>query len=194
MTHELMNPALALLAGIAIAAACGLRAFLPLLVLGVAARFGGLPLPVGSRWLGSDLALIALGGATIIEIVGDKVPVVDHALDVIASVVRPVAATIASYGLLAGWQTPWSQIAAVMLGGTALAVHMVKAKTRVGATALSFGVANPWLSVLEDGLAMMFIVIAILAPLLVLVALALLALAARRAWRHRRGRRVTVPG
>ncbi len=164
--------ALALLAGIAISAACGLRAFLPLLALGIGARWFGIELQPALRWLSGDAALIALGTAALIEIAGDKIPVVDHALDAVATVVRPATGAIAAYGVLVHWPTPWAQILALLLGGTALALHAVKAKTRLGSSVLSLGLANPVLSVAEDVTAVSLIAIAILAP--VLVALLLL--------------------
>jgi hypothetical protein len=91
---------LALAAGVAIAAASGLRAFLPLLGVGLAGRFLHLPLNEGTRWLTSDVALFALAVAAVIEIAGDKIPVVDHALDVIGTFIRPAAAAVAAYAML----------------------------------------------------------------------------------------------
>lgn len=157
---------IALCAGLAVAAAAGLRAFLPLLAVGLAARFGGLPLEPGMRWLGSDPALIALGTAAVLEIAGDKIPIVDHALDAVATVVRPLAAALASYGLLAHWPTPWAQILALLLSGTALAVHALKAKTRIGSTLLTAGFANPWLSIAEDVSAVALLALALVVPVL----------------------------
>src|SRR5262245_6965391 len=166
MSSDALSLTLALLAGIAIAAATGLRAFLPLLALGLAGRLFGFPLASGLQWLEGDLALITLGVATVIEITGDKIPVVDHALDAVATFVRPVTAALAAYGVLAQWPTPWAQVFALMLGGTALALHAAKAKTRVGSSLLTFGIANPFLSVAEDVASTGLILIAFLAPIL----------------------------
>src|SRR5689334_1935298 len=141
---------LALVSGIAIAAACGLRAFLPLLLLGLAARFGLIHLRPGAEWMAGDTALWALGIAAVLEVVSDKVPVVDHALDAIGTLLRPAAAWLGSFAVLAGWGSPWAQIAALVLGAGALAVHGLKAKTRLGSTVATAGHANPLLSVLED--------------------------------------------
>ena len=109
----------------------------------------------------------------MVEIAGDKIPAVDHALDVVATFVRPVTAAIATYGLLVHWPTPWAQILAVLLGGSALALHAVKAKTRVGSSLLSFGLANPLLSVVEDIVSAGLVFIAFLAPLLMALVLLL---------------------
>jgi hypothetical protein len=51
MSADIVPMILALLAGIAVSAACGLRAFLPLLVLGLGSRYVGLELHPGLAWL-----------------------------------------------------------------------------------------------------------------------------------------------
>src|SRR5262245_28953321 len=173
MSAHVTTLILALLAGVGLAAAAGLRAFLPLLVLGLAARFAGLDLQPQLRWLASDPALIGLATATVLEIAADKIPIVDHALDVLATFIRPAAAALASYGVLVQFPTPWAQIVALVLGAGAFAIHAAKAKLRIGSTALSGGIANPWLSFVEDGLSILLLVVAFLAPLLVIVLIVL---------------------
>jgi hypothetical protein len=171
---------LAPLAGIALAAACGLRAFLPLFVVGLAARLGVITLHGGSRWMAGDLALIALGVATVVEILGDKVPVVDHVLDAIGTVVRPIAAWVGAYAVLSAWPTPWGQLAAVGLGTVAVGVHVLKAKLRIGSTAVTAGAANPVLSIGEDLSALATSVLAIVAPILIALILVLFAIVLAR--------------
>jgi hypothetical protein len=173
---------LGLFAGIGVAAACGLRAFLPLLFIGIGARIGLIELHSGSEWLASDPALLCFGAATVFEIAADKIPVVDHVLDVIGTVLRPAAAGLGAYALLVNWPTPWAQIMALLLGGGALALHAVKAKLRLGSSAVTLGHANPLLSVAEDATAATLLIAAILAPLIafLLVVLLFVALARRR--------------
>ena len=161
---------LALGSGVGLAAACGLRAFLPLLALGLAGRFHIVPLRPGAEWLTSDPALIALTTATLVEIAGDKIPAVDHALDVAGTVVRPAAAWLAAFAVLAHWPSPWAQLAALALGTAALAVHLGKAKVRLGSTALTLGAANPAVSLFEDAVAFGVVVTALLVPLAALLA------------------------
>jgi uncharacterized membrane protein len=159
---------LALASGIVIAATCGLRAFLPLLALGVATRVNLMPLAPSLHWLSSDLALIALGVATVAEVAGDKIPILDHALDAIGTVVRPAAGAFGSFIVLQGWPEPWGALIALMLGGLALGVQGAKAKARVGSTVLSLGHANPLLSLVEDVIALAGTVLAIVLPALAL--------------------------
>jgi hypothetical protein len=159
---------LALAAGVGIAAACGLRAFLPLLVLGLAGRFAHLPLDSHVQWLTSNVAIIALGVATVLELAGDKIPAVDHALDVIGVAVRPAAAWLGAYALLVHWPEPWGAIVAVFLGGGALALHALRAKLRLGSTFLTAGTMNPFISLGEDVMTLVLTALALLAPFVVL--------------------------
>lgn len=176
----------ALLAGVGVAAAAGLRAFLPLFGIGLAARLGVITLKPGGEWLAGDLALVCLGTAAVVEILGDKIPVLDHALDALGAVIRPMAAAFGAYAVLIHWPTPWAQIAALILGGAAFGMNVVKAKVRLGSSVATLGHANPLISTAEDATATALILAAVFAPLL---ALLLVLVAMGVAGAVRRGRR-----
>jgi hypothetical protein len=180
------NLLLALATGVGLAAAAGLRAFLPVLAVGLAARFGLLELRPGLEWLAGAPALWALGTATVLELAADKVPVLDHALDALGTVLRPAAAALGAFAVLQGWGTPWAQLFALAMGAGALAVHGAKAHVRVGSSAVTLGAANPVLSVLEDVASFLLVALAVLVPLLAVAFVVLLALALARAFRRRR--------
>jgi hypothetical protein len=179
-----------LLAAVALAAATGLRAFLPLLVLSVAARLGVVTLHENVRFLESDVALVALAVATLLELAADKIPVVDHLLDAAATFVRPAAAFVAGLALLADLPDSLSVALALVLAVIALGTHLERAKTRAGSTVLTGGLANPLLSTLEDFLAAALSVLAVLAPLLAALLVVGTALLVRRLWKRRRRRAV----
>jgi len=63
-----MTPIVSIAAGLGLAAASGFRAFVPLLLMSLAARGGLLTLTPGMEWVASDAALLALATATIAEI------------------------------------------------------------------------------------------------------------------------------
>lgn len=176
--HDWFDPGtlLAVAAGVAIAAACGLRAFLPLLALGIAARAGLIQLDPRATWLGGNYALVALSVATVLEIVGDKIPIVDHALDSLGTLVRPAAAWLGASALFHAWPSPWGQLLALIPAALALGVHAMKAKTRLGTTAITLGHGNPFVSTLEDFLALVMTLLAILAPILAVIAIAVFAI------------------
>jgi hypothetical protein len=133
------------------------------------------------RWLSSDPALIALGVATVVEIAGDKIPVVDHALDVIGLALRPAAAWLATYSLLVHWPAPWGQLVALLPALMALGIQGAKAKVRLGSTALTLGTGNPVVSLVEDLLSLAMSAVALIVPWLALaLLLVVLAVLARR--------------
>jgi len=166
---------LAAMAGISIAAACGLRAFLPLLALAGGARLGLVHLSPSMSWISGDAVIYALTIATILELLGDKIPALDHALDVLSTFIRPAAAAFAAWAGIGGLHPVLGMTAALVMGAGALGVHALKAKTRVGSSVLTLGAANPFLSFLEDAVTVTISAIALLAPILgaILVALGL---------------------
>lgn len=168
-------PAIAL--AIALAATAGLRAWLPLLVVGSLGRLGWLDLGAHFQFLGSNQALILFGLATVIEIAGDKFPAIDHALDAIHTVLRPASGSVLAASALAFVDDPLTALAAgIAIGApTALLPHAAKATLRGVATALTGGLASPFLSLLEDILTVVLLVLAVLVPILTAVLLALFA-------------------
>lgn len=170
-------------AGTAIAAACGLRAFLPLLALALGVRAGLLRVQDGAEWIASTPVILTLLWATTIEIAADKVPALDHLLDVIAAGLRPLAAALAAWCTFAGVHPAAGVVAALVLGTGAMGVHVAKAKVRLGSSMLTLGTANPILSLGEDALAIGLSAMAVLAPVAALFAVVLVVWALRRVFR-----------
>ena len=170
-------------AGTAIAAACGLRAFLPLLALGVGVHFGFLHVDNHAKWIGSTSAIITLLWATVLELAADKIPALDHLLDVVALGLRPVAAAIAAWCTFSGVHPALAVAAMMLLSAGAMSVHVAKAKLRLGSSMLTMGAANPVISFMEDAFAAGLSAMAVLAPLAALVAVAMFTWALHRAFR-----------
>lgn len=183
------------LMGVSLAACAGLRAFMPLFVVGMLARMGRLPLGQDFQFLSTDAALIVFGIATVVEMVGDKFPAVDHGLDALGTFVKPVAAT----AVFASVMTELSPLQATLLGlmaagGTATVMHVKKSSVRLVSSAGTLGMANPLLSTLEDLLCGVGIALSILVPLLaVLGGLLLLVAGSWLARRVKRALRRSVP-
>jgi hypothetical protein len=179
-------PALAL--AIALAASAGLRAWLPLLLAGALARLGVLDLGPSFQFLASTKALVLFGVATAIEIVGDKIPAVDHALDVIGTPLRPAAGAILAASVLGTVTDPLTSVVLGTAVGapSALMPHAVKSAVRAASTTVTGGIANPLLSFVEDAISLVTFILAVLVPLLVVALLgATLYLASRFIRRHR---------
>jgi hypothetical protein len=171
---------LQLLTGTGLAFAAGLNAYIPLLVLGLASRFFDfVQLPPGWTWLSNEWVLLIIAVLLVIEIVADKIPVVDNVNDVIQTVVRPASGgivfgsgTSAQTALVDDPATFFSsnQWVPIAIGvGIALAVHLVKALSRPVLHAMTFGLAGPAVSAGEDAGALALSISALLLPLLVIV-------------------------
>jgi len=183
------------LLGLGLASATGLRTFLPLLALALAAKFElfGVRLNEQMDWLVSIPAIAALGVATLVEFVGDKIPAVDHALDSLGFVARPVAGAVAAGSVFWGVDPLVAAVAGVVVGApTALAFNTAKAGGRAASTATTAGLGNPILSLLEDILSLVTVALALLAPLLVPVLLVVMLLVVIRLTRRFR-RRAPAP-
>ncbi len=189
---------LAVLLGLGLSASTGLNTFLPLLLLSAAARFHIAGIELGHRfdWLSSDVAIIVLIVASIVEIIADKVPAVDHFLDTIGTFIRPLAATVATASVLTGADVNPTVAAVVglMIGApTSLGFHTLKAGTRVASSAATLGCANPVLSLIEDVISLSLTLVAIFVPLAVPIALALLVWLLWLVAKRIRRREVTSP-
>lgn len=188
-----------LLTGLGLASAAGLNAYIPLLAMGLLARFTDLVnLPPGWAWLENGWVMVIVAVLLTIEVVADKIPALDSVNDAIQTVVRPTAG-----GIVFGAGTA-SQTAAVTDPGAfvtsgqwipiaigvvvALVMHLTKTAVRPVANVATAGFAAPVLSTVEDATSVGLVFAAILLPVLVLVVLVLIAWAAFALWRRRRRR------
>jgi hypothetical protein len=177
--------------GLGLAAATGLKTFLPLLMLALTARLGlfGIELSEGFAWLGSTAALTTLAIATAAEIAADKIPIVDNALSLFGTVVRPAAGWLAAAAAFGAADPLPAAIAGLIIGApTALAFNAAQGGTRAVSTVATGGLGNPMVSVVEDALAFFLALVALAAPLLIPLALVAILWAAlklaQRAWRR----------
>ncbi len=179
-----MTLVLAALTGLALAACAGLRVFLPLFAAGAAARFFDWPLASNVAWLAGDAALVTFGVASAVEIAADKIPALDHALDIAQTFLAPAAGAIVAMSALSDLP-PSTALALGIVTGAPIAggVHLLAAATRVKSSILTLGAGNPVLSVIEDVLAGLGVVLAFAVPAVVVIGIVLVALGIRR-WRR----------
>ncbi len=174
------------LTGTGLAISAGLNAYIPLLALGLAGRFlDGVDLPAGWAWLESPWALGILGVLLVIELVADKIPIVDTINDWLQTIVRPTAGGIAFASGSTTSTTVVTDPAAFfssnqwvpMVIGVVLAliVHITKAASRPVINAATVGLATPVVSAVEDAGSVTVSVLALLAPLVILVVVPLVA-------------------
>lgn len=178
--------------GLGLAAPAGLNAYIPLLTVGLLARFTDLiTLEAPYDLLASDAGLITLGLLLLIELFADAIPGLDHLNDLVQTVVRPAAGglmMLATDGAVADMHPALAAVIGLLLAG---GVHTLKATGRPLVTATTGGLGNPLVSTLENVIAVGMSIVAILAPLAILVVfLIVLAVALRWFWRRLRLRPV----
>jgi len=137
--------------GLALAASAGLRAFVPLFTVSVLGWTGVIELGDTMAWLGAPAATLSLAVAVLVEILADKIPVVDHFTDIIGTVIRPLAGALVGTTLIVGADPLLAAVAGIAAGGAVAGMaHATKASLRVGSTGSTGGLANPVVSVVED--------------------------------------------
>lgn len=176
----------------------GLNAYIPLLVIALVDRLtnGVMDLQGPWAWLSSWWTIGVLVLLLVVEILVDKVPAADTVNNVIQTFIRPAAGAIlfAASTQAIGVHPVVAAICGVILAG---GVHVAKSGSRPVLSALTSGVASPVVSTIEDVLATVTSIIAVIFPYLVLAFLLLLALlivliVVRRRRRARERVRITV--
>jgi len=178
------------LAAFGLAAATGLNAYLPLLIVGLLARFTDL-VTLSSPWntLENPWVLGVIGLLLIIETVVDKIPVADTVNDAVQTVVRPAAGAIlfaSSTNVISDMSPVLAMICGLLM---AFGVHAAKSTARPVVTASTAGIGNPVISVAEDVASGTTTLLALLLPVVAaVIALLIAALILRFVVRRRRRR------
>lgn len=175
--------------GIGLAAACGLRVFLPLVALALGTKLGIVSPGAGWEWIGSTAAVVGLSVAAAVEIAGYSIPWVDHALDALATPMAVVAgafAALATMGVVSDLPPMVSHGAALLTGGAAAgAVQATSVAARAASTMTTGGVLNPLVSMVENALGAVLSFLAVVLPVLAGLALLAVALVLVRRWTRR---------
>jgi len=148
----------------------GLNAYIPLLVVALAARFPiddpflklSSPYDLLSSWWVISILVILL----VIEILVDKIPAVDSINDVIQTFVRPAAGAIlfaGSTSVISDMNPILAIIAGVLVAG---GVHATKTVARPVVTATTAGTGNWAVSIIEDITAFIMSLLALVLPVL----------------------------
>ncbi|WP_419212126.1 DUF4126 domain-containing protein [Maribacter sp. X9] len=158
---------LSIFLGIGLAASVGFRVFLPLFALSLASYFGLWDLNENWQWIGSLVAVLTLGIATLMEVCAYFIPWLDNLLDTIAVPLAAIAGTAVMVSTVANLDpvVTWS-LAIIAGGGTATAIKGAGATGRLASTATTGGLANPLLATVETGTATVVTIVSIFAPIL----------------------------
>ncbi len=199
--------------------ASGINAYLPLLSLAVSARWLHLyKVNPNFALITSNWCIIALVILTIVDFVADKIPVIDHTWDATHTFIRPLAGALVAAASSSQVTIPigTSSISSHLLGAVSIATgnihivgigllviallggilafmsHATKATTRLISTFSTAGLLNVVLSIGEDILVVIAILLSLFVPaiMLILVVLFLLIFGPLifRAWSRRWGK------
>lgn len=154
-----------------LSASAGLNAYLPLLVVALAARYTNL-IKLNEPWdvMTSWWVIGALTIMLLVEMTVDKIPAVDTLNDIVQTFGRPVAGAVlfaASSGVVGELHPAAAFVAGLLLAGS---VHTVKSVARPAVTATTGGTGNWLVSIVEDVLALISAILAILVPILIVLA------------------------
>ena len=180
-------------AAFGLAGSAGLNAYIPLLMVALAARFPLdnplIKLQAPYDLLGSWWAIGLIAVLLVVEIVADKIPAVDTVNDGIQTFIRPAAGAI----LFAGSANVITDVHPILALGAGLlvagGVHATKTAARPVVTVSTAGVGNPIVSTLEDITAFVVSLLAILLPIiaaLLLFTLLVFAFIIVGRWRRRK--------
>src|SRR5512138_1912705 len=151
-----------------LSASAGLNAYIPLLLVGLLARYTDL-IHLNAPWdtLSNPWIVLMLCILVIIEMLADKLPVVNHLNDLIQTLIRPAAGAIAfaaSANVVTNVSPVLALAAGLLVAGT---VHVAKAGViRPTVTATTGGVGNVPVSIAEDVVSTVLSILAIVLPIL----------------------------
>ncbi len=168
------------LTGTGLATAAGLNAYIPLLVIGLTARYTDwINLPSSWAWLSNGWVVLILIVLLAVEFIADKIPAVDTVNDFLQTLVRPTAGGMA-FAAGSGSETVtvsdpadlftqklWVPIVIGLL--IALTVHGAKATARPVVNVATAGIGAPLVSTAEDITSTGLSFVAILIPILVIL-------------------------
>jgi hypothetical protein len=145
----------------------GINLYASVATLGLLGRFANLKLPgeleVLTSWWVIGIALFLF----VVEFIADKIPIVDSTWDVIHTFIRIPAGAVLAATAFGDFDKSVQVIAFLLGGGLALSSHGTKAATRAVINASPEPVSNIVVSVAEDVLVVVSILLAVFLPVVV---------------------------
>lgn len=163
--------------GLALAACCGFRVFIPLLAVCIASLTHFIHLAAGFSWIGSWTALICFSVASAGEIAAYYIPFVDNLLDTIATPLAIVAGALISTSVIPA-SDPMMRWGLGLIGGGGSAA-IIQAGTgvlRLFSSKATLGAGNHVVSSGENITAIGGSIVSLLLPVIAAVILLLLIL------------------
>lgn len=153
-----------IIAALGLAWASGLNLYAGLATIGILGATGQMTLPPDLEVLAHPAVLAAAIFMYVAEFVADKVPGIDTTWDTIHTFIRIPAGAVLALGAV-GELDPAIQVAALIIGGTVAATsHAFKAGSRVIINTSPEPFSNWGASLVEDGLVIGGVTLAVLQP------------------------------
>lgn len=150
----------------------GISLYASVATLGLLSRFAHLELPGELQVLTSWWVIGVAVTLYVVEFVADKIPVVDSAWDVIHTFIRIPAGAVLAATAFGDFDKTVQVIAFLLGGGLALSSHGTKAATRAIVNTSPEPVSNIVVSLTEDVIAIVSILLAVFLPVLLFLVVA----------------------
>lgn len=174
-----------LLSSLGLSSAAGLNAYIPLVLVGLMQHFGLVHLAQPFDLLGNLWLLLGITVVGALDFVGDKIPGIDSAIHTFGGILNAAAGAVlfASNTHLIGHVDPnVSLLIGFLTAGTVQAGRTV---IRPASTVTTGGLANPAISLAEDGASATLSVLAVFAPIVAALMLLPLGYGGYRLWQYR---------
>jgi len=150
----------------------GISLYASVATLGLLSRFAHLELPGELNVLTSWWVIGVAVTLYVVEFVADKIPVVDSVWDVIHTFIRIPAGAVLAATAFGDFDRTVQVIAFLLGGGLALSSHGTKAATRAIVNTSPEPVSNVVVSLTEDVIAIVSILLAVFLPVLLFLVVA----------------------
>jgi hypothetical protein len=164
-TNHLDMPSLLALAA-ALGWASGFRLYAVVFIVGLAGWVGWIPLPEGLQVLQHPALLATSGALLFVEFFADKIPGLDSLWDMVNSVIRIPAGAALAAGALGADSGTMAIVGALLGGSLAATAQAAKTTTRAAINTSPEPFSNVAMSLVEDGLVIGIVWLAMNEPLI----------------------------
>jgi hypothetical protein len=154
--------------GLGLSSAAGFNAYLPMLAVGLLAKYTKfIHLGPSFDLLTNPIVLLVLAILALADLIGDKIPAVDHFLHTVGLVVHPIIGAILAVSTTQGSHVNPILMAVcglIMAGG----IHGIRTVVRPATNAATMGTSAPLVSMAEDAASVTLTALAIWFPIIAL--------------------------
>jgi hypothetical protein len=154
----------------------GIRLYAAVATLGLLGRFAGLHLPGELDVLTNWWIIGIASGLFVVEFFADKIPYLDSSWDVVQTFIRIPAGAVLAAAAFGDFNRGVQVVALLVGGGLAFGAHATKASARAAINLSPEPASNIIVSLFEDVLAIVSIVLAYILPVILILLILLFVL------------------